>query len=295
MPNYMNKKTYIILALVLVVVIGAAAAGWIKFNLSADTYFDGNKNGGTNSGSTFEYTFNVDGVLEEAGSMAESASKYWWLDSGGIMTIQSGLGSTIQGELGANNKWRMLYASSNAEDTDQGKHPQNIFRLLTRDEWKNFRQQMYFKINADNMSDSPNRNESNGILLLSRFTDEGDLYYAGLRVDGHAIIKKKINGQYHTLVEDPFLAGDYSRESKISLLPKNTWIGLRSDVITLGESHVKIKLYADIGQTGNWMLIADADDRGEEDEGPVVDTEGYAGVRIDFMDVDFKEYRIDTL
>jgi hypothetical protein len=292
----MNKKSYIVVALIVLIAIAISVAGVVSKKTNSKDHFDDINNGSGNvSGSTYEYTFNVDGVLEEAGSMEESASKYWWLDSGGMMTIHAGMGSTIQGTLGDNNKWRMLYAGSNSVDTDKGTHPQNIFRLLTRNTWKNFRQQMYFRINADNMSDSPNRNESNGILLLSRFTDEGDLYYAGLRVDGHAIIKKKIDGKYHTLVEDPFIAGEYSRDSKKSLLPKNTWIGIRSDVTTLGDGHVKIRLFADIGQTGNWILVADADDLESADDGRVIDREGYAGVRLDFMDVDFKEYRIDTL
>jgi hypothetical protein len=295
MIHSIHKKIYLGAALLVIVAVALVFANRIGPDLNKEKHFDdvGDNNG--LEGSSFEYTFNVDGVLEEAGSMDESASKYWWLDSGGMFIIQSGMGSTIQGPLPANNKWRMLYASSNSIDTDQGLHPQNIFRLLTRSQWKNFRQQMYFRIKADNMSESTNRNESNGILLLSRFMDSNNLYYAGLRVDGHAIIKKKINGTYHTLVEEPVLAGTYSRDSKMSLLPKNTWIGLRSDVMNIGDDHVKIKLFADIGQKGNWVLIADADDLNDVEDGPIVDSEGYAGVRIDFMDVDFKDYRIYEL
>jgi hypothetical protein len=242
----------------------------------------------------FEYSFNVDGVLEEAGSAEESASEYWWVDSGGLMNIVAGAGSTIQGTLPEESKWRMLYASSNPQDTDNGLHPQNIFRLLTKSEWKNFSQEMYFRVTNDNMSDSRNRDESNGLLLLSRYTDARDLYYAGVRVDGHVVIKKKLNGVYHTLLEDPYFPGSYSRAANKSLLPKNTWIGLRSEVLTLGKDHVKIRLYLDVGGTGKWELVGDADDR-DNKYGPVIDESGFAGVRTDFMDVEFKGYKVSEL
>jgi hypothetical protein len=288
------KKRYIAIAIILLVIILSAVgmSGWLANGFSDARHFD---DAGDMATSSFQYTFNVDGVLEEAGSMEESASKYWWVDSGALLSIHEGMGSTVQGTLPENNKWRMLYASSNSADTDNGRHPQNIFRLLTKNEWKNFSQRMYFRINADNMSDSSNRNESNGILLLSRFNNAGDLYYAGLRVDGHAIIKKKIDGKYHTLVEEPVLAGEYSRDAKKSLLPKDQWIGLRSDILTLEEGHVKIKLFADIGERGAWVLIADADDYNNGEDGRIIAERGHAGVRIDFMDVDFKNYEIDEL
>jgi len=243
----------------------------------------------------FEYTFNVDGVLEESGSLSDSRSPYWWLDSGGLMSIHDGIGSTIQGDLPLTDKWRTVYASSNPSDTDNGTHPQNIFRLISKNTWHNLRQEAYFRIHKDNLSASANRNESNGILLLSRYTDSDDLYYAGIRVDGHAIIKKKIKGEYHTLAEEPLFPGTYARDTGLSLLPKNTWIGLRSEVVTRAPDDVKIRLYihsTDSKGGGEWKLVAEADDRGKV-AGSVIDTKGYAGIRSDFMDVDFKDFKLE--
>ena len=245
--------------------------------------------------SPFEYTFNVDGILAESGTLYESVSPYWWVDSGGLMIIHSGIGSTIQGDLPMNNRWRMIYASTNPLDTDNGLHPQNIFRLLSRSEWSNFRQEMYFRINKVNMSDSPNRNESNGLLLFNRYSDSADLYYAGVRVDGHAIIKKKYKGKYYTLAEVPIFPGEpYSRSEDRILLPSHTWIGLRSEVVTLDPNRVQIRLYTDVGQTGTWKLVAEAEDPGTV-FGPIISEPGYAGVRTDFMDVDFKDFRLEEL
>ena len=244
--------------------------------------------------SPFEYNFNVDGTLEEAGTIYESTNPYWWLDSGGMMIIHSGIGSTAQGSLPAENKWRMLYASSNPVDTDNGVRPQNIFRLLTRSYWHNFRQEMYFRVNAHNISQSPNRDESNGLLLISRYQNQNNLYYAGVRVDGHVIIKKKKGGEYHTLYEEPIFPGIYSREENHNFIPKDIWIGVRTDIISLSQSHVKIRLFTDIGETGTWKLVADADDYGTV-YGSVINERGLAGVRTDFMDVSFKKYRIEEL
>ena len=43
---------------------------------------------------------------------------------------------------------------------------------------------MLISVEADHFSTSPNRNSSNGVLLMSRYSDSGDtLYYAGMRVD----------------------------------------------------------------------------------------------------------------
>src|SRR3990172_10201649 len=150
-------------------------------------------------GSTFNYTFDSPGTLVEAGRMSDSVSPYWWLSSGAYLHVGSGVGSTIQGTLPSNDYWRRYYAQTSATDTDNGYRPQNLFRLVTRSRWQNFRQQIYFRIRRDNLSASPNRNASNGLLLMSRYLDQNNLYYAGIRVDGAAVIKKKYLGKYYTM------------------------------------------------------------------------------------------------
>src|SRR3989344_9121604 len=55
--------------------------------------------------SSFSYQFKIDGVLTEAGSMSESWSPYWWVNSGAQMVLKNGVGKTLQGTLPTANKW----------------------------------------------------------------------------------------------------------------------------------------------------------------------------------------------
>ena len=246
--------------------------------------------------SPFHYTFSVDGTLNEGGNINETPSPYWWLNSGGQLFLKDHVGKTVQGELDKSNEWRLHYATSNPLDTDGGYHPQNIFRLVLRSQWQNFQQEVYFKIDTDNLSASPNRNASNGLLLFNRYQDGFNLYYTGIRVDGYAVIKKKIKGVYYTMSYKPFINGSaWDKNSNPDLLPKNTWIGLRSEVKTDPDGIVDIKLYVDNGKTGNWILVAEAKDDGKTYGGGAILNEGHAGIRTDFMDVEFSDYKIEKL
>jgi hypothetical protein len=244
--------------------------------------------------SPFYYKFNGNSVLDETGKMDDSSSPYWWLNSGGQFYLKDGIGKTIQGELPALNKWRIAYAVSNPIDTDDGYHPQNIFRLVTRSKWQNFQQEVYFKIIKINMSASPNRNASNGVLLFNRYQNGNNLYYTGIRVDGTAVIKKKINGTYYTLDQKPFYYSDvpYNRDINPNLIPGQKWIGLRSEIKTNSDNTVSIKIFIDKDKTGNWILAAEAEDDGKSYGGAAILNEGYAGIRTDFMDVEFDDYKI---
>ena len=237
--------------------------------------------------SPFHYSFSSDGILQEAGSQQESSSPYWWLNSGAKLIISNGIGKTVQKELSPNDKWRLIYLSSNPIDTDNGYHPQNIFRLITRSKWQNSQEIAYFRIARDQLSSSPNRDAHNGLLLMSRYQDDNNLYYSGIRVDGNAIIKKKINGVYYTLASNKIFSGTYDRILNPSLLPKNTWIGLKTQINNT-DGKVNIKLYMDENRTGNWNLIAEANDDGEY--GSPILNEGYSGIRTDFMDVGFDDF-----
>jgi len=246
--------------------------------------------------SAFQEGFRKNCLLEEAGSMDESDNPSWWVDSGGEMICRKKAGWTIQGKLSAGSKWKKLYESTNPEDTDGGAHPQNIFRLITRLEWENFSQEAKFKIKKFNLSSSDNRNESNGLLLLNRYKDSDNLYYAGVRVDGYAVIKKKIGGEYFTLdYERYFSKKEYSRQSKTlsHLLPRKKWIGLKTEVRDIDSGKVQIKLF--IKQKKNWFLAAEAVDEPGKYGGDVISGEGHAGIRTDFMDVEFDKYRVTEL
>ena len=239
--------------------------------------------------SPFHYSFSTPGVLYESGSQQESTSPYWWLNSGAKLNISQGLGRTIQKELKALDKWRLLYLNSNPIDTDKGYHPQNIFRLLTRSKWKNSTEEAYFRIIRYEISQSPNRDEYNGLLLINRYLSSNTLYYAGIRVDGSSVIKKKLNGRYYTLAQKKIFPGTYDKILNPGLIPKNIWIGLRSEIKNIG-SKVSIKLYMDKNKTGIWTLIAETIDA----TSPIL-TEGYGGIRTDFLDVEFEDFRLKNV
>jgi hypothetical protein len=242
---------------------------------------------------TGEGTFSEEGILEETGKMQESKSAFWWLNSGGVMTMDNNLAKTNFGGLPEGSKWQKKYAKTNSRDTDGGYYPQNIFRLVTRNKWEDLTQQLYFNIDAINLSDSSYRDASNGVLLFNRYQDGDNLYYTGLRVDGHAVIKKKIKGKYYTMAEKKIFAPDdgYDKTDNPNMLPLHTWIGIKSEVRNAGDV-VDIKLYIDKGQKGDWQLVLEMQDKGDKyGKAPFLD-EGYAGIRTDFMDVQFKNFAI---
>lgn len=223
--------------------------------------------------------------LEETGTMSESRNDSWWLNSGGRLYTTGQMGKTIQGDLDQNDKWYQEYRRYNPVDTDNGQHPQNIFRLVRRGAWDNLSQETYFQINKLNLSASPNRNASNGLFLFNRYQSGDNLYYTGLRVDGAVVIKKKFQGLYYTLAYQPILPA----------LPLKTWIGLRSEITTNPNGTVNIKLYTDLERTGQWTLALKAVDDGVNYGGEAIVQAGFAGIRTDFMDVLFDGYSIRPL
>ncbi len=250
-----------------------------------------------NIGTVFTDMFNGrEEIIEEADVMNHSSSPYWWLNSGARFIIHNGMSASVQRNLSRDSYWRRLYSSSNAEDTDDGKHPQNIFRLLTRSTWKNQEQHVLFRVDRTVLSSSSNRNESNGVLLFSRYEDSNTLYYAGLRVDGAAVIKKKYHGVYTTLAYKKILSlsQEYDVVHSPNLIPTNTWIGIKSRVINTDNGGVHLTLYVDLTHSGQWEQVLDIVDEPTADNIPIT-SGGYAGIRTDFMDVRFDDYRINSI
>ncbi len=245
--------------------------------------------------SSFYDDFNSDRTLEEAAFSNESKSLYWWVNSGVYFIKGGGVGKTVQGELPLGHKWQIEYANSNPVDTGNGTHPQNIFRLVTRTKWENLKQEVYFKIVRYYLSSSENRDEPNGVLLFNRYQDADNLYYTGLRVDGAAVVKKKISGTYYTMAYKKIFSGTYNRDTNPSLLPKNTWVGLRSEVVNNENGSVSISLFVDKEGNGEWEEVLGAIDDGEGFGGESIKEGGFGGIRTDFMDVQFEDYSIRNL
>ncbi len=161
---------------------------------------------------------------------------------------------------------------------------------------------MYFRIKKINLTESPQRNASNGVLFFLRYMDKDNLYYAGLRVDGFAVIKKKAGSleDYHTLATKRIYAGEYDRNNseKSNLLPLNKWIGIRARVFNLQDGGVHIEFWIDKPKddreaVGNWEKVIEAEDHGEF--GGVYNEEGRSGIRTDFLDGEFHSFQVTNL
>lgn len=243
----------------------------------------------------FMQDFSNDLELEEVQNMQHSASPYWWLNSGAYFLQTDGVGKTWQGELPESSPWRSKYQTTDAGETDNGVHPQNIFRLVTRSQWTNFTQEIHFKINKYNLSPDLHRSASNGVLLFNRYKDGDNLYYVGVRVDGNAVVKKKIGGTYYTMAIKQVFPGTYNRVSNPNVLPVGTWMGLKSEVNNLGGMAVGIKVFLDRSGRGQWEEILQTQDDGQKFGGASLLDAGFGGIRTDFMDVEFDDYLIKTM
>ncbi len=241
----------------------------------------------------FTDDFSADTILYETESAEKSQNKNWWLNSGGIFFARDGVGKTISGDLPLNSPMRITYNIWNSKDSNQGKNPQNLFRLITKEDHQNFSEEFYFKIKKINSSESDNKNSSNGVFMFIRREDDENLYYAGIRVDGRAVIKKKVNGAYKTLaLEQLYFSKERSeKEADKELIPLDSWLGLRAIVENKANNRVSIKLYHDTGKTGHWNLAAEALDELKDDESKLLNSGG-GGIRTDFADVEFDDFMI---
>ncbi|MEK6948118.1 MAG: hypothetical protein AABX19_02645 [Nanoarchaeota archaeon] len=242
----------------------------------------------------YAHNNNVD-VLEETYPMSKSKSKDLWLNSGAYFYNKDGIGSTVHSEIPEDSRWRIAYFISNPNDTDNGFHPQNIFRLVTRNKFDDFEQSAYFKIDEYHLSSSNHRTASNGLLFFIHYKDGDNLYYAGIRVDGYAVIKKKQDGIYYTISSKQIFDGDYDRLANPNLIPEKQWVGVKAETQTNADGSVLIKLFVDDDHSGKWdMVLAVRDDGTRYGHSPISGS-GYAGIRTDFMDVEFDDFKITKI
>lgn len=231
-----------------------------------------------------------DYVLEEVGNPSLSTHADWWLNSGAYFYVTGGIGNTVSGSLAAGNAWVKRYYDYNPESTDDGIHPQNIFRLISRVSAVDSTQEACFSIEDTHVSAGEKRNQSNGLLFMSRYQDDGDtLYYAGIRVDGHAVIKRKYKGEYETLAEEAVFGIDrmYDRDTEPQLLPEHLWVGIKTQTNTNTHGQPVLTLWLDPECHGHWDTVFSVVDTSDT---PVM-TSGNIGIRTDFMDVSVKEYK----
>jgi hypothetical protein len=70
---------------------------------------------------------------------------------------------------------------------------------------------------------------------------------------------------------------------------------MRTETKTNANGTVSISLYSDVGNTGSWKLVASATDDGTSYGGSPITASGSGGIRTDFMDVQFDNFRIENL
>lgn len=209
----------------------------------------------------------------------------WRVTSGGrFYTGIGGTAQTIHGDLPVGDRWRTAYSgtATNRENTDSGLHPQNIFRLVGKMKLLNAKQSVRFRIDKTILSPAEQRYGSNGVLFFNRYQDGDHLYYAGIRVDGSLVIKKKngpVSSGYTTLAQRKILPGSYNRSSFPQLIPQWAWHTLTSETENTPTGCVVITVKYD-------------------DHAPLSATDcnspfkvaGFGGIRTDFMDVSFDDY-----
>ncbi len=196
----------------------------------------------------FFENFSKNFILEETGKIEKSENADWWVNSGAFLYSEDGIGRTIFGPLEKGSKWQIRFSKGKNDipnETDGGYYPQNIFRLVTKSKWENFSQEVYYRIKKYNLSKDKHRKESNGLLLFNRYQNGFNLYYTGIRVDGKVIIKKKYKTKYYTLAEKKIFYGEYDRGKNPNLLAVNKWVGVRSEVETIDNNQVEIKVFVD--------------------------------------------------
>ncbi|OGG41593.1 hypothetical protein A2837_00155 [Candidatus Kaiserbacteria bacterium RIFCSPHIGHO2_01_FULL_46_22] len=243
-----------------------------------------------------DWLFNFDsaGTLQEAASPELSSSRFWWLSSGGNLVIEGGTGRTARKDQSATNRWSLAYRLNNSLDTDSGRYPQNLFRLVSRDTAADADIAMSFRILSLNLTDTPNRDAWSGVFLFSRYQDSDNLYYAGVRQDGHVVIKKKIGGKYYTMAEEEHFRSyrPYEKDTNPNLIPGQSWLEMR--LTTKNESDgLRITLSIKDDSSTSWKEVLEVLDKGTG--GPAFDQPGHFGIRTDYMDVEFDNYRVNPI
>ncbi len=242
----------------------------------------------------FSDDFSQDMTLGYSRKESQSANPFWWVRSGSYAYWENGTGRTVMGDVPISTTSDRLFLNYKRKaNTDYGLHPQNVFRMTQRQDWQNAQQTAYYKIDRYNLTPVSSRTAHNGLMQSSREVDSKNLYYTGLRVDGRVVIKKKTSSNYSTLRSVKVLPGTWNRDTNPNLIPENTWVGIRTEMVNVGAD-VHIKVYTDIGRTGQWELAAEVLDDGSVGGAPHT-AAGVSGLRTDFMDAYFDDFKIVDL
>lgn len=231
------------------------------------------------------YLFDVPGTLAQTTYASQSSSPYFWLRSGGILSISGGRAYSNQGKLAATNYWRTKYDAMNPTATDNGYRPQNVFTMFSRASLTNVSVQIYVDRVRDNLSNNANRHPYNGEMLYARYVDDNNYYLAGLHADGTVLIQKKVDGVYTTLASKQFFAGSYGANGDYDLIPGGKWLGIKFLVANNVNGTPVLSVYTDIGWSGSWKLALTA-----KDSGSTITGAGLAGITSNFADIELDNF-----
>ncbi len=244
----------------------------------------------------FSYNFSYPGQLEQAQTIDQSSSPYFWLKYGGRVKIANGVGSTITGSVPATDTWYKVYSKMDLVEFDNGSHPQNRFFMLMRNSGSetDTSSQVYLNHLASNLSNIKNVHEYNAESLVVRYQDDNNYYFASIRTDGYLTLRKKVGGVYKTLASKKVLAGSFNPTSAPDLIPTNKWIGLKVTVINSSTSMPTLTVYTDIGRTGTWRMELSATDDPAV-YGQSIANAGLVGIKSDYSDMQFDDLIVTKL
>lgn len=213
--------------------------------------------------SSWWYNFNSAGTLAQSASATQSRSQYLWLAAGRSLVIQNGIGATPAGT--------------------------TIYQLFNKTSVTNASVQIDVNRVKDNLSNSADRKSYLGESIITRYTDANNYYYAGIRADGAAVIKKKVNGVYTTLAQKQVLPGTYST-TNYDLMPQGKWMSLKLVVADNAGGQPVLTFSTDIGRTGTWTQALAV-----TDTSAALKSAGLVGIQNDYADAQFDNFIVSDV
>lgn len=236
----------------------------------------------------------TNGGLQEADQERLSDSNEWWLEAGGLVHITDTGFKTLHGPVADDNQMRLKYAEYSSRVSDNGYHPQNSFRLYNRNSAENKHQEMTATVDADNLYNRDNVQPWNGLSQVMRFQDSDDYYFAEIRMDGKAVIKRVHDGLFTTLAAEKIFPGEYDAMENHNLIPLNTPIHMTSDITTTDDGNVEITFTVDVENDGNVEGQLSVVDDGSRYANDPLTKSGKSGVYSDYMEMTVTDYSVNT-
>lgn len=234
---------------------------------------------------TLPFVENFSDVVTETSYPDNSDSNTWNVTSGAYLNIGKGTARTNSVAL-TSGKYFDAYKDN--VDCEGGAHPENIFRVVSRDATlQDFTFSASFKITRVSKSTSPNRTPDKGISLMFHYVDESNVMYLSARHDGQISVKRKENGVYTTLAIVPaWFPGDYDRILHPTLLPVGTTFSLKVAVKSSGGVTSITAWVSDPGTTTYHQVLTTSDNA------PALAVPGRVGIRSDFCSTEIDNISI---